>query len=231
MDYNEEKLSEQQSLHIIQQMIQTAKQEQKDDGKGWIIWGWMLFVVSLLTYANIEFGWYDTAFFWNVFAGIVILYFLYCLFRYLFLKKSQRVKTYTSDLFDKLNSGFFIFLILIIFSMNLGVPPTKGFMLLIGLYGFWVLIYGTALNFKPSVIAAYITWAIAFAGLFIDKFIHPGKLGNLPDDVVNAISLERFQWVMIFHAFAVLCGYIIPGHIANKEFNKLNKKGNIIQSV
>jgi len=223
----EKNLSEQESLHIIQQMIQTAKQEQKDDGKGWIIWGWMLFLVSLLTCANIEFGWYDTAFFWNVFAGVIILYFLYSLLRYLFLKRPQSVKTYTSDLFDKLNSGFFIFLILIIFSINLGVPPGKGFMLLLGLYGFWILIYGTALNFKPSIIAAYITWAIAFAGLFIDKFIHPGKLDNLPEDMATAISLERFHWVMLFHAFAVLCGYIIPGHIANKEFNKIHKKGNI----
>ena len=224
---NDKPLNENESLYIIQQMIQAAKQEQKDDGKGWIIWGWMLFAVSLLTYFNIEFGWYETAFFWNVFTGIVGLYFLYGLFRYLFIKKTTRVKTYTSDLFDKLNSGFFIFLILIVFSINLGVPPSKGFMLLIGLYGFWVLIYGTALNFKPSVIAAYITWIIAFAGLFIDKFVHPEKIDNLPGDLITAISLERFQWVMLFHALAVLCGYIIPGHIAYKEFNKTNKKGNI----
>ena len=226
----EKNLSEQESLHIIQQMIQTAKQEQKDDGKGWIIWGWMLFVISLLTYANIEFGWYSTAFFWNVFAGIVIVYFIFCLVRYLFVNRRQKVKTYTGDLFDKLNVGFFIFLILIIFSINLGVPPSKGFMLLIGLYGFWILIYGTALNFKPSVIAAYITWAIAFAGLFIDKFVRPGELTNLPEDISTSVSLERFQWVMLFHAFAVLCGYIIPGHMANKEFNKLHKKGSL-QSV
>jgi len=226
----EKKLSEQESLHIIQQMIQTAKQEQKDDGKGWIVWGWALFIVSLLTYLNIRFGWYDVALFWNIFAAIVVLYFFYLLFRFFFIKKSKKVKTYTSDLFDKLNVGFFIFIIFIILSINTGVPPGKGFILLIGLYGFWILIYGTALNFKPSVIAAYITWAIGLAGLFIDRLIHPVKLDNLPGDVVNAISLERFQWVMLFHAFAVLCGYIIPGHIANKEFNNI-KKGNILPGV
>jgi len=223
-------LSERESLNIIQQMIETAKQEQKDDGKGWIAWGWMLFVVSLLTYANIEFGWYDTAFFWNVFGGLVALYFVFSILRYFFLKRPRKVKTYTGDLFDKLNSGFFIFLILIIVSINVGVPPGKGFMLLIGLYGFWILIYGSALNFKPSIIAAYISWAIAFAGLFIDKFIHPELPGNLPIDTVTAIMGERFQWVMLFHAAAVLIGYIIPGHIAYKEFNKTHKKG-IIDSV
>lgn len=223
-------LSEQESLGIIQQMIQTAKQEQKDDGKGWIVWGWMLFAISLLTCLNIEFNWFSTPIFWNIFGGIVAVYFLYRLFLFFFRGKPKKVKTYTGDLFDKLNIGFFIFLILIIVSINVGVPPSKGFMLLIGLYGFWILIYGTALNFKPSIIAAYVTWAIGFAGLFIDKFIHPATLDNVPIDVVNAVGLQRFQWVMLFHALAVLCGYIIPGHIANKEFNRI-KKGNIIQGV
>src|SRR5215212_1154552 len=151
----EKNLSEQESLLIIQQMIQTAKQEQKDDGKGWIIWGWLLFTVSILTYANIQYRWYDTSFFWNVFGGVVLLWMLFLITRHLFIKRRVRVKTYTTDLFDKLNGGFFIFLMMIIFSMNLGVPPAKGFMLLIGLYGFWILVYGTALNFRPSIIAAY----------------------------------------------------------------------------
>ena len=39
----EKKLSEQESLQIIQEMIYTAKKEQKDNGMGWIVWGWMLF--------------------------------------------------------------------------------------------------------------------------------------------------------------------------------------------
>lgn len=222
--------SEQESLQIIRQMIQTAKQEQKEDGKGWILWGWTLFAVSILTYFNIQFDWFNTSFFWNAFGGVVAIYFVYHRLKYFFVKKPERVKTYTKDIFDKLNVGFFIFLILIIVSMNVGVPPGKGFMLLIGLYGFWILIHGTALNFKPSVIAAYITWGVGFAGLFIDRFIHPGALNNLPANVVARIALERFQWVMLFHALAVLCGYIIPGHIANKEFNKL-KKGAIVHSV
>ena len=226
----EKNLTQQESLQIIQQMIETAKQEQKDDGKGWIVWGWTLFTISMLTYFNIQFNWFDTSFFWNVFGVIVAIYFLYHLFKNLFVRKAERVRTYTKDIFDKLNVGFFSFLILIIVSMNAGVPPSKGFTLLIGLYGFWILIYGTALNFKPSIIAAYVTWAVAFAGLFIDRFIQPGTLNNLPDDLVRSISLERFQWVMLFHAFAVLCGYIVPGYIANKEFKKI-RKGDIVPSV
>ena len=88
---------------------------------------------------------------------------------------------------------------LIIFSINLGVSPIKGFALLLGLYGFWILIYGTALNFKPSIIGAFITWGLAFACLYV----------------------QSFEWTMLLHALAVLCGYIIPGHIAYAEFKKI----------
>jgi len=70
MTENDKPLSEQESLQIIQQMIQAAKQEQKDDGKGWIIWGWLLFLASIFTFCNLKMKWVSTYFFWNLFGGI-----------------------------------------------------------------------------------------------------------------------------------------------------------------
>jgi len=195
----EKKISEQESLFIIQQMIQTAKAEQKDDGKGWIIWGWLIFLASIFTYFNLQIQWLDVFFFWNMFGLVTLVLLLYKVVEYFFGKKRYRVKTYTNDLLKKLNFGFIIFLVLIIFSMNLGRDPIRGFALLLGLYGFWILIYGTLLNFKPSIIGAYITWALAFASMFV----------------------SQLEWTMLLHAIAVLFGYIIPGHIAYREFNKV----------
>lgn len=204
----DKQISERESLLLIQQMIQTAKAEQKDDGKGWIVWGWVLFAASVLTYFNLEFNWFSTFFFWNLFGLFTIGFFLYAIARSLFFKKAVRVKSYTADLFEKLNIGFFLTLMLIIVSINVGVNASnvtayaiKGFSLLVGLYAFWVLIYGTATNFKPSIVAAFIMWGIAFVSLF----------------------MVDFKWVMLLHALAVLCGYIIPGHIANREFRKVHQ--------
>jgi hypothetical protein len=208
-------ISEKESLFIIQQMIATAKKEQRDDGIDWIIWGWLLFATSILTYANLYFKWFSEAFFWNIFGIISLLLLGYSSISYFFFKKVRRVKTYTGDLFEKLNIGFFIFLVFIIFSMNMGVGAVKGFAYLIALYGFWILIYGTALNFKPSIVAAFITWAIGFVALIINK-------------LENSVE-EQFKWIMILHALAVLCGYIIPGHMANKEFKKINRQENTLR--
>ena len=207
----EKHLSEQESLQIIQQMIQTAKQEQKDDGKGWITWGWLLFAASISTFLNLQFHWYSTWIFWNVFGGITLLFMLYAVIRGYVIRTTKRVRTYTKDLFEKLNIGFFIFLMIIILSINLGVGPVKGFALLIALYGFWILIYGAALSFKPSIIAAFITWGFALAGLFVPE--------------------TDFKTIMLLHGVAVLCGYIIPGHIAYLQFSKLQKEGNTIHGV
>lgn len=195
----EKNISSEESLAIIQQMIDTAKKEQKDDGKGWIIWGWLLFFASVTTFFNLKEDWFDTFFFWNVFGLLSILLLVYSAVKKALFRKTQKVKTYTQDLFSRLNTGFFISLMLIIVSMNTGnVHPIQGFGLLLVLYGFWILIYGSVLNFLPSIIGAFITFACAAASLFA----------------------KNFEQSMLLHAFAVLCGYIIPGHIANKEFNK-----------
>jgi MFS family permease len=202
MDNNQEQLSEKESLFIIQQMIQSAKHEQKDDGKGWIIWGWMLFLASILTVLNIQTGWFQTFFFWNIFGLIAIVIAMYETFVTFFVKKKVRVKTYTKAIFEKLNAGFFISLMFIIVAMNIGIHPRLGFPSLMSLYGFWILIYGAILNFKPSIIGAACMWLLAFGALFVPSF----------------------QWVMVLHGIGVLCGYIIPGHIANREFKKVTAR-------
>jgi len=197
----EKNLTEEESMLIIQQMINTAKHEQKDNGVGWILWGWLLLLVSVLTYINLYTRWFSTYYFWTYFGLLSLLLILYSVVKYYFFREGERARTYTGELFQKLNVGFFITIMFIIFSMNTGLNPMKGFPLLIGLYGFWILIYGTALDFKPSIIAAYITWGLGFAGFFV----------------------HSFETIMLLHGSAALVGYIIPGHIAYAEFKKLNR--------
>lgn len=208
---SEKPLSEAEGLRLIQQMISMAKREQQDDGRGWILWGWLLFFTSLLTVANLHTHWFGMFFFWNVFGIITLLVFGYELVHKFFFKKADRVKTYTADLFSKLNTGFFICLVFVIVAINVGTRAintkyggedftfvTIGFALLINLYAFWILIYGTALNFRPSVMGAYIVWGFGIAALMV----------------------HDFEWVMVCQAFAVLAGYIVPGHLANREFKR-----------
>jgi hypothetical protein len=194
--------NEQESLLIIQQMISQAKQENKEDGKGWILWGWLLFAASLFSLLNYELKITSQYFFWNSFGIFGICFFLYQAVKYFLLKPKARVKTYTGDLLQRLNIGFFMSLFFIIVAMNFTIDPTAGFPILINLYGFWLLIYGTALNFKPFTIGAFLNWGLGIISLFV----------------------HSFDKIMLIHAVAVLCGYIIPGHLANNEFKKAKRE-------
>ncbi len=198
---SENKMTEQESLLIITQMIHNAKKEQKDNGAGWILWGWLLFTASGLSFLNQIYKWVSTYFFWNLFGIASLLLLLYGILKVFIFKKTAPVKTYTGDLFQKLNLGFFISLMLIIVAINKGVSPIYGFALMLSLYGFWILVYGTALNFKPSIIGAYFVWACALGAMFVTSF----------------------RYTMLIHAIAILGGYIIPGHLARIEFNKSQK--------
>ena len=203
MNNSKDNLSGEESLQIIQEMIRSAKQEQKDNGMGWIVWGWMLFLASALTVINIHLNLVKTYFFWNTFGIATIVMLIVSTIRNN-QKKISRVTTYTKEVFNKLNIGFTITLLVIIVAINVSIGPISGFALLTALYGFWVLIYGALFNFKPSIIASYIVWAFALAGLFV----------------------KTFEWVMIFHGSAVFVGYIIPGHIAYREFTKSSDRNN-----
>lgn len=197
-------MNEQESLQLIQQMIFVAKQEQKDDGTEWIIWGWTLFATSMLTFINLKTQWVSQYFFWDCFGIASICFFLVDIVRSFFIKTNNRIKTYPGELFKKLNLGFFICLVFGITGINKGIGPMAGFPVLVCFYGFWILIYGTILNFKPSIIGAFVTWIFAFIGLFA----------------------ASFEIVMLTHAAAVLFGYIVPGHIANAQFKKIKRQLN-----
>lgn len=222
MNMEEKQLTETEGLLLIQQMIGMAKKEQKDDGKGWILWGWLLFLASILTVLNLHTRWFNTFFFWNLFGFATLLIFGYDLVTKYVLKRTTKVKTYTGDLLSRLNAGFFISLLFIIVAINVGSRViikrygmqdmtfvNIGFALLINLYAFWILVYGTALNFRPSVVGAYITWALGFVALFAGDF----------------------EQVMILQALAVLAGYIIPGHLANREFHKEQRAVKAVERV
>jgi hypothetical protein len=199
---NDKPFSGQESLQVIQQMIFVAKKEQRNDGLGWIWWGWMLFAASIFSLLNDQYNWLSPYFFWDTLGVIAIGYFIIRSVGYFSGKRRKAVRTYTGELIHKLNVGFFVSLFFIMIAMNTVLGPLAGFPILVNLYGFWILVYGTAMNFRPFIIGAFFAWSMGIAGLFV----------------------KTYEAVLLIHALAVLGGYIIPGHIANYTFRKLSRE-------
>jgi len=199
-------LSGSDSIRIIEQMIGRAKQEEKDSGRGWIIWGWMLFLASIVNYIMILIAAPNPYFVWVIFGFGSLAFVLFSIIRKRFLVKGdQGVKTYTNELVDKLGAAFFISLGIMVFGNNATGMNLTGvnFAYLLLLYGFWMYIHASAFRFNLLRAGAFVNWAGA-----IIIFIFHKELGKN---------------ILLVHAACVALGYIIPGHIALQRFGSTPK--------
>jgi hypothetical protein len=220
MNPMETSLSEKQSLELISQMIQSAKNRlQKGMGKTFLLWGYLVAVISLL-----------------IFILLILLpgesrYYAYMLWALMAvgapfhirlakkMEQQQLVKTYIDRIMDYVWIAFTISLLTVISGMLLHtlmlslkplvVEPGHEFRLwfywlfvtpvMLCLYGLALFISGKAYEFKPLVVGGYICWGGAF--FLIIAFHHP--------------HLLRLQQIVL--CISAVAGFIIPGHLLNKK--------------
>jgi hypothetical protein len=201
------KMTNNESLQLIEQMIGRAKHEEKDSGWGWIVWGILLFAASIIHYFLLLAGVKGGGMVWNIFGILALILIAVSLTGKYRSKGKTVVKTYTGELVDMIGNGFFVSLgVVVIGGITTGIGNTGanfGYLLL--LYAFWLFIHGAAFRFKPMKYGAFINWGGALV-----IFIWYKDLG---------------RHVLLIHAICVLLGYIIPGFMAQKNFARKNSEG------
>lgn len=196
-------LSSEESLRLIEQMIGRARAAEKDSGRGWILWGWLLFMASIVHYGFIKADINKGNLVWMIFGiSAAMLIFYEQFLRKFFVKPVVKVKTYTNELVNKFGIAFFVSLSIMVYGnsqLNLNSNGFNfGYLLL--LYGFWMFIHGSAFRYRLLIIGAIINWIGAFVIFYFKE-----KLG---------------AEVLLVHAFCVAMGYLVPGHIALIKFGK-----------
>lgn len=193
---NDQQLTNQKSLEIIQQMITQAKSNITDNGLGWLLWGTMIILASLSTWFFIQTGSGNIFLGWNVFGIFTIVMLTWDIFK----PKQKKVRTYVDDLLRLVDIGFTICLFTVIFSINVAVTANAGFGFFLMIFAFLMLIKGGAIKSRSLMIGAAVNWIGAIA-MFINK---------------------EFKYDMLIMAGAVLIGYIIPGLLLWLQYRKLN---------
>jgi Flp pilus assembly protein TadB len=191
----EKKLSGEESLQLIQQMIQVAKDDHRENGDGWLIWGWLLFLASLssviLSYTEAR------KYIGYVWTGMLVIGTIVYIAGRIQKKKKEKVQTYVQELLEKLGAGFFISLIVIIIaSFQSKTFFTFGYYYV--LYAFWMFIHGSAIRFRPLIIGAVVNWAAALA----------------------IFAIADFKYDMMISTVAILVGYLIPGYMLRADYRK-----------
>lgn len=192
---DDKKLSGEESLQLIQQMIQVAKDDHRENGDGWLIWGWLLFLASV---ASVVMGYTGLSeYIGYSWTGMLVIGLIIYIAGRIRKKKHKRVQTYVQELLEKLGNGFFISLFVLIVASNMS-NSFFSFGYFYVLYAFWMFIHGSAIRFRPLIIGAVVNWAAAIAIFYLKDFRH--------DMMVSAV--------------AILVGYLIPGYLLRAGYRK-----------
>jgi hypothetical protein len=182
-----ENFSPQQSLQLIQSMIEKTKQQLSANSIFFLLWGWITFIgctgqfvlKHLLNYEKHYLVWL------LVIVGVGASFYLGRKYN-----KTSRVKTYVgesmSNLWMGMGIGFFV-LSFIINRQGWGHNVFPYFMLM---YGLGTFISGRILQFKPLVFGGIVSWLLAIVSTYLS-----------------------YDYQILMAALAILASYIIPGYL------------------
>lgn len=197
--HNDEKpLTGEDSLAIITAMINKAKCEYHDTGISCLLWGSVVTVCSLVTFANywlkievLDYIWFLTV------AAVVV--------QVIISMNEAKTKKFTSYT-DAAMGGIWISFGIAIFMFSFYTSKfqvTHANAIFLICYGIPTFTTGFMRNFKPMLIGGIVCWALAIAGMYT---LHP--------------------YTQLYAAAAAQVAWFIPGLILRKRYLEA-KRGNV----
>ena len=213
-------MTEQESLLLIQQMINKAKNSYLDSGIGPMLWGSVIAVCSLVTFFRIKYD-FDLPFDIWLLPLVAVIPQIYIAVKE---NRTSKVKGYDDKIIDSVWICFGISIFLLIFiNANIikelnpvfqtyidlkGYRPeynyssfTSSFFLL--LYGIPTIITGSCRNMSPMFYGGIVCWICCVISIY-----------------------TKIEWDMLLTAIAATAAWLIPGIILRSQFIK-NRKGNV----
>ncbi|MFA6261890.1 MAG: hypothetical protein WC760_10505 [Bacteroidia bacterium] len=191
-------MDEKSAISLIEQMIRDTKEEIRSNGFYFLVWGWLVFAAALANYYLLEYTAYVYhSLPWGIAipAGIILTF-----VRSFYDRKNTvvRAKSFVDTILKRTIIAFSISMFLVCLTMPAGSQWKAFYPTLMVIYAIWLYLSGSILRFKPLVFGAYMNWLAAAIGyLWVDHGIH-----------------------LLLIAFAVLGGFIIPGTLLEKRYQK-----------
>jgi FtsH-binding integral membrane protein len=194
-----EEFSPQQSLTIIQTMIETARNQFSENGHLYLLWGWIVFICSVAEFILLSVFKYQHHYIVWMLTWVALIYQIFYLVKE---KRRERVKTYTHSIIGFVWITFVILMFLFAFLFGNGLGENYYRMIspgFLALYGMPTFLSGVILRFKPLVIGGVGCWLLSIIALYI------------PYD---------FQLLLL--SAAMIIAWIIPGYMLRARYKKLN---------
>lgn len=182
----ENNFSPQESLLLIQQMINKTKADMSGNRFYFLLWGWIAFVAIMGQFVL-------KVLLHNPYHYMVwLIIFIGMLWSIVYTKnkhRKSRVKTFVGDTMKYLwiGLGISFFVLSFIISKNTWLYSYPFFIML---YGLGTFVSGHILQFRPLVIGGIINWVLAIVSTYFS-----------------------FDYQMLFAAAAIWSSYLIPGYM------------------
>ena len=187
----ENNFSPQQSLELIQSMINKTKSNLGENRFYFLLWGWLSFIAITGQFVlKVIFEYERHYLVWLLTLPAVIITVIYSSRKH----STPKVRTWVGDSMSYLWTGIglsFFILSMIITNSNGGW--LNAWPLFILFYGLGTFVSGRILQFSPLVIGGIFNWILALVSIFV-----------------------HFDYQLLIAAAAILTSYIIPGHLLGK---------------
>lgn len=194
----QEPLSGTESLQIIQEMIQKARNQFSENGHLYLFWGWVILICSIGQFV-LQHLLHSSYFFyvWGL-TWLAALYQFYYLFK---RKKQEKVKTYADVIVGYVWLAFVITMFLSFTAIGNSKGAAQFYALyapiLLALYGVPTFLSGMILKVKPLMVGGICCWALSLISNWVSPDYH-----------------------MLLLGLAVIIAWIIPGYALQKRFKE-----------
>jgi hypothetical protein len=194
---HEQEFSPQDSLSLIESMINKAKNRFNENGHLYLLWGWVILLCSLVSFVSVYFygSFKPLQYIWMLTFPTIIYQSIYLARK----KKSATVKTYADEITGQVWLAFVMMgFISGVIIYKTGMPELFNPVILM-LYGMPTFLSGVIIKFTPLRAGAFCCWALAVASVFIPS---------------------EFSFLLI--AAAVVAAWIVPGYLLRLRFKHQN---------
>ncbi len=188
----DENFSPQQSLQVIQSMIDKTKAGLNENSIYFLLWGWLVFLGCILQYTLLVIIKVK----YHPFAWLVIIPgIIFSIVHSIKYQRKRKVKTYISENMGILWTGMSISFMALSFILS-SIGWQHAFPIYILFYATGTFISGGILQFKPLQVGGIICWVLAVLATFVS-----------------------YQNQILFTAAAILASYLVPGYLLKKKIN------------
>lgn len=199
---NSEPMSGLESMKIIQEMIQKARNQFSENGHLYLLWGWVILICCVAQYLLQHV--FQVEQFYLVWM-LTWLAFFYQSF-YIYRRRKQRtVKTYTDSILAYVWQAFVatMFVSAFVITVLSNKYQFNSFLItgpiIMALYGVPTFISGSILRFLPLKLGGVICWGLALGSVYVPS---------------------KFQ--VLFLAAAVVAAWIVPGYLLQYRYKNQN---------